>query len=751
MELNLPDVALDEYLDDGQLTPSDPVLEQTESFELFEHGPLEDFSFAEAGDYRRIALADCIHLALQESPVVRELGGLILRFPDTIATQFDPSATYTDPRIGEEAALSEFDAKLAGTLLFQKNDKFFNNQFIGNEGTSQQDLARYDLGLTKLAATGTRFAFNHVTDYDFNNAPSNRFNDRNDRSRSYNTYFEAFVRQPLFQGRGVNFNRIAGPNNAPGVNNGVLIARANTDIVLAEFESQLRDLVSNVENAYWDLYFAYRDLEAKIEARNGAYKIWQNLEANKGDKSAAIIGQAKEQYFRFAAEVEDAIQGRPVEGTRTYNGSSSGTFRRSGGVRVAERRLRLIIGIQLNGDRLLVPSDMPVDVTSVFDWEQARDEALALRPELRRQRWKMKRQELELLANKNHLLPRLDLIGKYRLQGFGHNLFGDGNELDINGTVEQQLDSSAFGTLLNGNLQEWELGVDMSVPIGFRKQFAAVRNSEILLARETAVLKEQERQVIYGLSNAIGELNRSNRVRAANINRLDAANEQFAAINNIYREQDTTIDLVLEAQRRVIESKLQYFQTQVETMLAIKAVHFEKGTLFDYHNITLSEAPSSSDAQWQAINRDRRTRPKLAYTIPGLIIGEPKSGIAADEMPAVPRDAWSQPPTKVKTNPAMKSEIQSVSAESASSGVPHGRPVHPASPGDDRSIGGASAMSGIVFHPQADAEPPPAPSQPIPSGVARRFSDQRSDALQQPKQPPADAPPRFNFSDNNNR
>ena len=481
------------------------------------------------------------------------------------------------------------------------------------------------LASQKTSATGTLFQFNHIVDYDLNNSPSNRFNDRDERSFAYDTFFEGFFRQPLLQGAGVTFNRIAGPNNLAGVNRGVLVARANTDMALAEFESKIRDLVSDIENAYWDLYFAYRDLEAKIEARNGAYDIWRNLEANKGEKSAAVIGQAKEQYYRFAADVEDAIHGRPVDGTRTQNGSAGGTFRRTGGVRTAERRLRLIIGMTPNDSQLIVPVDMPTNVNTVFDWNQARSEALSLRPELRRQRWMLKRNELELLANKNHLLPRVDVLGKYRFKGFGHDLFGDGNELNIDGTVEEQLDSSAFGTLLNGNLQEWELGLDMSVPIGFRQQHAAVRNAELNLAREKAILKEQERQIIFGLSNAIGELHRTNRVRTANTNRLDAAEEQFEAISNIWQEQDTTIDLVLEAQRRVIESKLQYFQTQVETMLAVKAIHFEKGTLFEYHGIRLAEEPSTSEAQRQAAESVQRRVPAMSYTVPGLQIAKAKA------------------------------------------------------------------------------------------------------------------------------
>jgi len=541
-------------------SPDGSVL-QTEVLDQFEIAPLDNFSFDSAGSFREIRLEDAIKMALANAPVVRDL--------------------------------SAFDATYESQLLFQKNDNFFNNQFIGDEGVFQQDLAQYSAGISKLSATGGRFGVNNVIDYELNNSPSNRFNGDNTRSIAYDLSLEAEFRQPLFQGAGTRFNRIAGPNNPTGVYNGVAIARTNTDMALADFEIRIRDLVSDVENTYWDLYFAYRDLEAKIDARNGAYEIWQNLEANRADKSAAVIGQAKEQYYRFAVEVEEAIHGRLNEGTRTNNGSSSGTFRRTGGVRTAERRFRLITGMPLNGSRLVLPVDIPNDAESVFNWQAIRENAFTRRAEIRRQRWRLKRRELELLASKNLLLPRVDLLGTYRIKGFGNDLFGHGNELQTDGNFSTQIDSSAAGTFFNGDLQEWELGIDASIPIGFRHQHAAVRHAELNLAREKTVLVEQKRQIVYGLSNAVGELRRAAKVRSVNQKRLEAANEQYAAIQNIYQEQDTTIDLVLEAQRRVIESKLQYFQSQVEYMLAVKAIHFEQGTLFQYHNIQFGEAEAA--------------------------------------------------------------------------------------------------------------------------------------------------------------
>ncbi len=550
----------------------------------FDMAPLRDFDFEESANFQRLSLNDCIRSALENSPVIRNLGGVIIKTPASLSTIYDPALRYSDPRFGEESALSDFDAKLTNQVFFNKNDRIYNNEFIGRDGALTGKFANYRLGVSKQAATGGIFESNLVVDYDSNNNPVNRFNDGGINSHAYDAFVDIGFRQPLMQGAGVGFNRIAGPNNDVGVYNGIQIARANTEIALAEFETNVRDLISNVENAYWDLYYAYRDLEAKIEAREGAFKIWQSLEAQKVDTAA--LAQAKEQYYRFAADVQDAIIGRLNEGTRTFNGSASGTFRANSGVRVAERRLRFISGLPINGPQLVVPSDSPSEALILFDWQVSRDESLVLRPEIRRQRTVLERRKLELVASRNYLLPRVDLLGKYRVRGFGHQLFGND---PFSFSSPNDLNSSAMQTLVDGDLQEWELGLDVNVPIGYRRQNSAVRNAELGYARAAAVLREQERVIGMGLSNAFGELTRSTNVRDTSLDRLRAAEEQLAALQEQWDQQITTINLVLEAERRVIEAKLSFYRAQVEYMLAVKAVHFQKGTLFDYHNLALSE------------------------------------------------------------------------------------------------------------------------------------------------------------------
>ena len=54
---------------------------------------------------------------------------------------------------------------------------------------------------------------------------------------------------------------------------------------------------------------------------------------------------------------------------------------------------------------------------------RSRSKAEARYPELRRQKWVIKQRELQLIASKNFLLPRLDATGIYRWYGFGNDLW----------------------------------------------------------------------------------------------------------------------------------------------------------------------------------------------------------------------------------------------------------------------------------------------------------------------------------------
>jgi len=552
---------------------------------------------------RDITLQEAIQTALAQSPVLRDVGGLVLQSPAALQTTYGPSITETDPRFGVDAALSAFDAQLSAGAFFEKNDRAFNNAIAGlGTQTFQQDLNTYNLELRKRTAAGTILAARSKFDYDFNNSPFN-----NVPNLPWTMRLEGELRQPLLQGAGVDFNRIAGPANIPGFYNGVLISRINTDISTADFEAAVIQLVSQVENAYWELYFAYRDLDAKILARQQAFESWQQVSVlfrrgPGGQLEATAEAQAREQLFRLEAEVQDAKVGRQQEKSNTN------IFRGTGGVYASERRLRRTIGLPAADGVLLRPSNEPTIARNLFLWEEVLGESLVRRVELRRQKWHVKRRELELIAARNYLLPRLDAVGLYRFRGLGHDLVGNSNTQF----------GSALSDLVTGDYQEWTAGVEMTAPVGFRQGHAAVRNAELQLARERAVLDEQERQVVADLSSVIGELDRSYELARTNYNRKMAAQRQLDTTSVLLLQADDIekprlLDLKLDAQRRMADAESQYHRALAEHEVAIKNVHLEKGSLLEYNRIFLAEGPWPNKAYHDAALRERLrlTPPRL--------------------------------------------------------------------------------------------------------------------------------------------
>ncbi len=565
-----------------QLTPSHPELDcGPVSGVRASVSPLElDESAISEDRVHGMALEECIAYALANSKIMRDLGGSVVRNPQAVGSVVDPALVFTDPRFGEEAALSAFDANLFSSAFFEKNDRRVNNLFFGNQGIVRQDLHNYTLGLNKRSATGGLYSLKQLVTYDHNNQLSNGVG-----PTSFDNIIEGEIRHPLLQGAGTEFNRIAGPGAIPGQLNGVLIARVRTDISLAEFERSVRDLVAEIENAYWDLYFAYRDLEARILVRDIAAETYEKLQAAKGAVSAGDLAQAKEQVLRFQSEIVDSLYGRPIDGTRSNNGSTGGTFRGTGGVRTCERRLRLIMGMDINDGQLIRPNDSPTPAPLIYDWQESLALSMQLRPELRRQRWILKQRELELVAHRNFLKPQLDLISRYRMRGFGEHLLGNSAPTD------------ATRNLLDGDFQEWQLGVEYAMPVGFRKAHAALRNSQLAHTREAELLREQERAIEMGLSNAMSELRRAFDSMDLQKQRLEAIVQQLNALEARRAEgNNPALDVLLETHRRLLDARLRFHQSQVEYALAVRNVHLERGTLLDHRQVNLTEAMSDAEA-----------------------------------------------------------------------------------------------------------------------------------------------------------
>lgn len=540
---------------------------------------------SEFANYNDLSLDDVTRLAMQNSTVLRDIGGVVLRSPDNVKTRFVPGLAMTDPRFSMEAALSAFDAQFTASAMFNDNDRLFNNAFFSG-GTSSfvQDLHEYNVGIDKRTATGALLSLRSKTLYDANNAPANTF------PSYWETLIEAEIRQPLLQGAGLEFNRIAGPGAQPGLYNGVLIAKANSDITNHDFRIALRDYLSNVENAYWDLYYAYRELDARKKAMERSLEIWnvKQAESGSGLEKTPDESLARQQYFKFKADVDDAISGRLLQGTQTRNGSTGGTMQGSGGVLAAERRLRLLIGLPASDGSLIRPSEEPLTAKVLYDWNTISQEALSQRAELRRQQLVTKKKEMELLAAKNFLNPRLDAVARYRARGLGDDFMAGGNQ-------SGNAPNSSFGNTFTGEHQEYMIGVELAIPLGYRQGHAAVSNAEFALSHARAIFEEQQREVVNDLAGAVADAARAYQAIENNLNQYLAAKDYLDALEARARNLNDPVDLILDAQTRLVEAEVRLFRSRSEYAIALKNIQYEKGSLLNYANMHLIDTDSPSE------------------------------------------------------------------------------------------------------------------------------------------------------------
>lgn len=551
-----------------------------------------------------LLLNDAIQIALSNSDILRTLGGSVVQAPAGTRTNFDPALVETNPFQGVEAALSAFDAQVVSQLFWQVNNRPNNIAVSDNpilqqfqRQAFQETAAQFNYGISKRTATGASFAARHNVRYSLPNTPNQLF------TSSYAGAFEVEMRQPLMRGAGVEFNRIVGPNgfNQLSPYNGVLIARINTDISLTDFEAGVIDFINDVETAYWELYFAYHFLEAQVAGRNSALLTWQRVKelqrvgARGGDAGAEA--QARSQYYQFDVQVKEALTGNT-------------------GIYASEQNLRYLLGLPPTDASVLKPISPPMEGQVICDWDSAMRDALMRRVEIRRQKWNIKRRELEMIAARLNRRPQLDFLGQYRYQGLGDALI---DSRDPNNSF-----NSLYQNIFEGDYQEWQAGVELGYPVGLRQAGAAVSNARWNLAREQALLQEQELRISHDLSNASRRISRAYALMEANYNRQDSDRDQVLALRSRVLEGLDNINFLLQAQTQLANSQSAYFRSLVDYQLALRDFHREKGSLLNYNQVGLSEGAWPGAAYQDAVERGRFFRPRNnpeAVEVPSPISG----------------------------------------------------------------------------------------------------------------------------------
>jgi len=526
---------------------------------------------------REISLAESIQTGLQNSQVIRAAGTFLtsgnslLSNPQMTPSSFDPAIQASGVLFGSrgvEAALSAFDAQLNSSMIWGRNNAIQNSNYVvaGSPTGVTNETGNFNTTLSKTMANGGQISIYENINYLGTSSPAAFLPSVYTGATGINYTL------PLLAGSGSEFTRIAGPlgqqfGGLTGVSQGVLIARINEDISIAQFETSLHSLVRDIEDAYWNLYQAYRTYHTAVTAKESSLLTWRiaDLQLQGGVRTRAEVAQARDQYFATDAA---SINAR----SRIYT---------------SEIRLRRLIGLPANDGTTLRPLDEPVTAQLIPDWYTSLTEALTRRVELRTQKWNIKSMELQMEAAKSLVRPQLNFVSGYQVNGFGDDLLGYNQSTPY---------GNYFQNMTDGNQTGWNVGMNFNWAIGFRAAMSQVRNYELRVAKAQRVLAEQEKEITHELAVSFQELSRSYAAAETNMNRMIAARENVKYLEPNIREGTILLDELLRAQLRQAEAEVAYYQSLVEYNQSLNDLEFRKGTVLSHNSVYLSEGAWDAEA-----------------------------------------------------------------------------------------------------------------------------------------------------------
>lgn len=538
-----------------------------------------------------MTLAEAVKVGLENSRIIRSRGGYlspgnsILANPMRAPSFYDPSIQETGVLFGGrgvEAALSAFDASLNASIGIGRQDQIFNRAFLTGGATQVNGHSgEFATQLEKIFGYGGQLSLTQDMDYSRDNTTGTgqRFNS------SYSGQMRAGYRQPLLAGSGTQFTQVAGPivrsfQGLSGVTQGVLIARINHDISLADLESSVINLVKDIEDTYWDLYLQYRVYDTTVTTRSSTLRTWRDAKRKLdigGVRGFSVEdeAQARDGYFQAKAAAQQAL-------SNLYK---------------FEAEFRRLIGLPVNDGKIIRPIDEPITARLQPEWSFAIADALTHRVELRRHKWNIKSLELQQQAAVSLVRPRIDFVAGYQLNALGNHPL----DYSEGGTAF----SSYYGTLHENDHTGWDLGFEFTMPIGLRSAQAQLDNIELRLTKARDVLSAQELEISHEVGHAFQELAEKYVTAQTYSNRRRAAKDRVDLFEKKTEVGTTTVDLLLRALASEADAAVAYYQALVEYNKSIANLYYREGTLLQNNSVFMSEGDWDAEAYHDALRRAR--------------------------------------------------------------------------------------------------------------------------------------------------
>jgi HAE1 family hydrophobic/amphiphilic exporter-1 len=427
---------------------------------------------------------------------------------------------------------------------------------------------------------------------DFNSQRAFTNNTFTQLNPQYPTSLNMQLTQPLLRGFRYDTNRRT-----------LDLAKKNIQLTQSQFRQRVMQIVQQTEQAYWELVYAYTNLQVQLEAVEIAR---QQDESNRRQEQQGLLAPI------------DVVAAQTQLANFEINAYAAQTA-----LTRAENSLKALILADRSSPMwasALIPLTPTNTVPPITPLQDAVTEALRSRPETTNVQISGQINQNDTRYFREQIKPQVDLVASYTRSGLAGTqlvsagggfaslfgpVYGRLNELSVaaglppvdtgSGTTTTSGVSpiliggygQSLSTLWGGNFPTTQVQLRISLPLRNRAAEANLSRS-VAEGRRLQNQRDQVEQTIEAdVRNAMQNMQSAQmRLDAARIAR-QSAEEQYQSEQRQFRAGTSTLFLVQQRQNTMISSRSQERRAESDLGEAIATFEFATGSILQEHSITL--------------------------------------------------------------------------------------------------------------------------------------------------------------------
>lgn len=356
------------------------------------------------------------------------------------------------------------------------------------------------------------------------------------------------ITQPLLRNFGTDVNLAT-----------IRIARTEVAISGWQLRQRVIDVVTDTILTYNDLYLANRNLEVELRSRALAAQLLRDNQRRAEIGVMAPLDVVQAQADLAAREERVLVADRLVRDTENLLKG------------LVTDEVRDILAMRLR----ISPPPSALDFTP--DLEKDFAAAFELRPDYREALLDLQRRRINLVFNRNQILPRLDVVASLGVNGIDNEVAASIERIGSNGE----------------NNLAWQAGVLFSWPLPNRTARGDLLANQLEIAQAIVALKRLEQTILLEADTASGQIKTARqRIEASRAARIFAEKTLLAGQTRLASGTTTTFE-VLQFQRDLAQAQINEIRALTDHNKAIASYARQTGTTLLFNRIEM-ENPSPS-------------------------------------------------------------------------------------------------------------------------------------------------------------